>query len=331
MYKIKLRNIKNKLSHIDNIDELFYRKFVYTNVSWHFKLKFMKQIITFICLLIFTLNSYSQKELQIWIEFLDLVKKKQMTVDKIQPYDQIGDTFRPILLSFLDSLRTFATSDDWESIPEIIKTNNRIQYIVPWTSRGGTKADFCFTFVITGSQWYFQHLESIFIRLDKTPNLPVSKFPDISETQKAWAREEIYWSFIIQNIYLPISKEKSKASTLDLLKDGNGYLLNAKTWVPLVSPQKAFILYLCWEQANLRGNDVILESLSDTSAIVYLKPQFISLYYATGHLKTMISENDYKQIYETIWVDRAKSAGWILDIEYSNDNSVKFKFIRNKQ
>ena len=266
--------------------------------------------------------------MKIWNDFLTLVKNNNMTTDRIKPHDQLGDKFKPILLGFLDSIRILASPSDWTATPEIIKTNNRIQFLVPWSTRG-QKTDFCFSFIVIDNQWYFQHLESIFIRLDKTAPPPVSTFPDISEQQKAWQREEIYWSFIIQNIYQPILKEKGKDYALGLLKDGGGYFMAAKTWVPFASPQKAFVLYLCWEQANLRGNRVTLESLSDTQATVNLDSQFFKLYSQTGHLKTLISIDDYKQIFETIWKDRSQSAGWYLNIKYSTDNKVTLSFNRD--
>jgi len=289
----------------------------------------MKKILLAISFLAIMTASYCQDEMRIWNEFLTVVKNNQMTLDRIKPHDQLGDKFKPILLSYLDSVRIQASPSDWTNKPEIIKTDNRIQFLIPWSTRG-QKTDYCFSFVVIDNQWYFQHLESIFIRLDKTPPPPVSSFPDVSEPQKAWAREEIYWSFIVQNMYLPISKEKGNDYALGLLKDGGGYFVAAKTWVPFASPQKAFILYLCWEQANLRGNNVTLESISDTQATINLETIFFYLYNIAGHLKTRISIEDYKQIFETIWQDRAKNAGWNLDIKYSPDYKVTFNFYRDK-
>jgi hypothetical protein len=250
-----------------------------------------------------------------------------MTPDKIKPLDELGDAFKPVLLGFIDSLRILAPPDNWEQVPEIIKKGDRIQFIESLSIRGQRK-DFCFSFVVIDSQWYFQHLEGIFIRLDKLTALPVSDFPDISETQKAWAREEIYWSFIVINIYLPVLARESKQFARDLLKDGGGYFVGARTWVPFTSPQQAFILYLCWEQANLRGNKVTLKELTDTTAKVSLETQFFQLYFRAGHFKNLISLEDYKQIFETIWQDRAKNAGWTLVIKYSPDNKVDFIFNR---
>jgi hypothetical protein len=288
--------------------------------------------ISFAVLVIFLIATcpnltFGQDELRIWKEFVSTLKSGKMTADKIHPYEQLGEKYKPILLGYLDSLRTQASPEDWETKPEVIRTENRIQYLIPWTT-GNQKVSYCLSFITKDSQWYFQHLEAIFIRLDKISKLPTSQFPDVSEAQKSWAREEIYWSFIVINFYLPIAHEKGKQYALDLLKDGGGYFVGARTWVPFSAPHKAFILYLCWEQANLRGNQVTLVKLEDNEAVVHLNTHFFALYQITAHLKPKISLEDYKQIFETIWRDRAINAGWNVEIQYAKDFEVTFYFMR---
>lgn len=268
-----------------------------------------------------------QNDLQIWKEFTTALKAGSLTVDDIRPLEELGDTYKPTLLGYLNLLRAEAEAQDWSVQPEIITVGNRIQYLFPWTTNGQS-VSYCFSIVTEGSRWYFQPLEAIFIRLDKLSPLPTSQFPDVTEEQKAWAREEIYWSFIVLNLYLPIAEKLGPAYALDLLKDGPGYFVGAKSWVPFASPAKSFILYLCWEQANLRGNQVTLETLSDTAAVVHLSPIFFSLYFRAAHLKPQISLEDYRRIFETIWQDRASAAGWKLGIEYAPDYIVTFRFSR---
>jgi hypothetical protein len=209
--------------------------------------------------------AFGQDDLQIWKEFVDVLRNGKITVDHIRPYEQLGDKFKPILLGFLDSVRTQALPIDRDVEPEIIRTDNRIQYLIPLTSRT-QKVTYCFSCITEGAQWYFQHLEAIFIRLDKLAKLPTSEFPDVSEAQKNWAREEIYWSFVITNFYLPTVKEKGKP--------------------------------------------------------------FFALYFTAAHLKPRISLDDYKQIFETIWQDRAQNSGWNMEIQYDTDFEVTFHFKR---
>lgn len=105
----------------------------------------------------------------------------------------------------------------------------------------------------------------------------------------------------------------------DFFKDGAGYFLAAKTWVPFVEPRRAFILYACWEQANLRGNPVTLEKLGDAEAVVRVSTYYFGLYKASAHLRQQIPFEDYRRIFETIWRDRARAAGWAFEIEYKDE------------
>ncbi len=265
--------------------------------------------------------------LRVWHEFIDAVRNGSLTADQIRPYETLGDSYKPVLLSYLDTIRVRASAEDWTTVPEVIQSGNRIQYVVPWTE-GDRKVTYSFAFITEGPRWYFQHLEAIMIRLDKVTQFPASRFPDIPEDQKAWMREETYWSFIVQNVYLPTAKEKGQQAALDILRDGAGYFTAARAWVPFTSPAKAFVLFLCWEQQNLRGNEVVLEKLDDTQAVVKLKTQYLTLYSVAAHLKPLISFDDYRQIFETIWQDRAANAGWKLQIEYLPDNRVTFHLSR---
>ncbi len=272
--------------------------------------------------------AFTQDENIIWKEFTHMLKTGSMTTDRIRPLKELGDGYKPVLLGYLDSLRSQASPEDWEVQPEIIHAGSRIQFVVPW-SAGGGKVTYCLSFVVENGTWYFQHLESIFIRLDKVAGFPVSTFPDISDEQKNWVREETFWSFIIQNVYLPTAKEKGKDAALDMLKDGAGYYVASKAWVPFSDPHRAFILYLSWEQANLRGNNVTLVNLEDTGAVVRMNTHYFALYFTAAHLKPLISLDDYKLIFETLWKDRASNAGWNLDIQYSPDYQVTFHFTRS--
>jgi len=274
-------------------------------------------------------GAYGQDDLHIWRDFIGRLKAGTMTVERIRPLPQLGDKYKPILLGFLDSVRTQASASDWDAQPEIIRVEDRIQYIVPWTANN-QRTIYCFSLISDSARWYFQHLESIFVRLDTVSHFPAMKFPDVPEHMKLWAREEIYWSFVVLNVYLPAARDRGKDAALNMLRDGGGYFVGACTWVPFVPPHKAFVLYLCWEQANLRGNEVTLLKLEDTEAIVRLNTHFFALYSVAAHLKPVISLDDYKQIFETIWQDRASNAGWLLDIQYSPSYEATFHMTRKK-
>lgn len=198
-------------------------------------------------------------------------------------------------------------------------------FVAPLTIDGNRKV-YCFTFVQINDRWYFRHFESILIRLDQLGPLPVTVFPDISEPQKSWVHAELETTEQIRFFNL-LAAEKRKPFAFDWFKDGAGYLLAAKTWVPLVPASQAFIPYLCWEQANLRGNPTRLEKLTETDAIVKIEPAYFKLYDQTAHLRQQISLPDYQQLFQTIWRDRAEQAGWVLQLDCT-DAQCLFRFRR---
>ena len=86
-----------------------------------------------------------------------------------------------------------------------------------------------------GDQWYFQHLESISIRLDKIGPFPVTDFPDLSDERKAWMRDEIQTTKDVK-LFGYLSREKGKEFARDWFKDGAGYALAAELAVPSSLP-----------------------------------------------------------------------------------------------
>lgn len=268
----------------------------------------------------------SQDSLGIWREFVSLVRSGTMTTDRVRPHQELEDA-KAQLLRYLEIARQQALPEEWDTEPELIHQDSSFYYIISLTTNQ-QKVPYCFSFVTENNRWYFRHLEAIFIRMDTLSSFPASVFPDVDERTKAWMREEIFWSFVVLNVYLPAERDRGTQYALDLLKDGGGYFLAAKTWVPFVQPHRAFILYLCWEQAHLRNNDVTLVSLSDTGAVVEIQSHFFAIYDIAAHLKPVISDSDYRKIFETIWHDRADKAGWGLDIAYHDNFFARLHFHR---
>ena len=62
---------------------------------------------------------------------------------------------------------------------------------------------------------------------------------------------------------------------------------------------------------------MVLEELGDKKARIRIEPIYFKMYERAGHLKQQIAIEDYRAIFETMWQDRAKAAGWelVLDCE----------------
>ena len=256
----------------------------------------------------------SAADLAVWKEFVSAMKAGGPASERVNPYYE--DLRQPIL-GFLKEMREKATWAEWDRTPQVFHVEKHVHFLITLTFDGRT-AEYGFTFLVEGAAWFFRHLEAISIRLDLTGPLPTSTFPDVDEETKAHIREETLWSREIR-IFNLLAGLKGKDFAFDFFKDGDGYFLAAKTWVPFVEPRKAFVLYACWEQANLKGNTVTLEKLDDGEALVKMSTYYFGLYKASAHLAQQIAFEDYARIFEAIWKDRARAAGWSLEIEYGNE------------
>jgi hypothetical protein len=254
----------------------------------------------------------------IWDQFSADLMAGRITADRIRPY---FPEFREPAMRVLEHFRQSSRPEDWKAKPELHRVGNEIHGIIALTEAGGKKVPYCFSLLVENSQWYFEHVEAIFVRLDEIGPLPASRFPDVSEGQKAWMRDE---PRVIKEIkvFNLLAKEKGRDFALDFFRDGVGYALQARTWVPFVSPERAFVLFLCWEQANLFVSPVTLQALDDNSAVIQLQPRWFQLYRQVTNLPQMISEAEYRNIFETTWQDRARAAGWNLQIDYTQDQVV---------
>jgi hypothetical protein len=274
------------------------------------------------------LNAGQSDDLRVWKEFVsDLRAGKMEDAARIRPY--YPELLEP-MKRYLGQLRAGIAWDELKAGPEAFRVGSQVHFVISLPHLGDEKRlapPFCFTFVVDQGRWYFQHMETIMIRMDTLGPLPASSFPDVPAERKAWMREEIEISDQVR-LFAFLAEDKGKEFAFSWFRDGAGYALAARVWVPFVSPEKAFILYLCWDFAHRRENPVTLEKLSDTEAVVRVVPRWFQLYDAAAHLKPRISAEDYRRLFETIWTDRAKNGGWGLAISYEGEVSI-FRFTRS--
>src|SRR5271157_313048 len=286
-----------------------------------------------------------QTDLETWQSFREALRSGRMADP--ERYRTLRPELRQPMMGYIEELRKTAKWEDPGPTPEVFHVGNQVHYLVPLTLRSGdstrastpgatTTSTFCFTLVLEGGQRYFEHLESIFIRLDKIGEPPVSSFPDLPEEGKAWMRDEFQGTKDIQ-LFTYLSEEKGKEFALNWFEDGPGYAIQAQTWVPFVPLDRAFILYLCWDLSNLsrssassvfRKEPVVLEKLSDQEARVRFTPRAFALYDQTAQFKQRINIDDYRHLFETVWLDRAQNAGWDLHISYEKGECV-FRFAKH--
>ncbi|MCK4338303.1 MAG: hypothetical protein KAX11_10175 [Candidatus Aminicenantes bacterium] len=277
----------------------------------------MKKII--ILVFIFILGSFGFLSAvngpTLWKEFVTSLYKNEMSLEQIKS----SIATKEQLMEWLNIMKSRHTFEEMISDPEIFVVENKIHFLKALTYKD-QKVTYNFSFIIEDNKWYFFSLETILIRLDKMPPLPTGLFPDIPGEQKAWKREEILISKQVR-LWNFFAEEKGKEAACNWFKDGYGFLVAATQHVPFVPQYRAFILYLCWYQANLWGNPTKLVKLEENEAVVEMQSFFLLLYERASHLKTQISRQDYYRLFETIWKDRAEKAGWTFDIQYSKDEN----------
>jgi hypothetical protein len=248
----------------------------------------------------------------IWNQFISCLRQGGLPLERVQPYDE---SLRPAFTVILDSLRSPLLQATAEIDLEIHQVGNQIHYLIPL---GQEREIFCFSFLVENGEWKLQHIESIILRLDHLGPLPCSVFPDLPEEKKAWIRAEFTVTERVR-LFITLRNEKGEEAAFAWFRDGEGYVLAARSWIPFFPMRRAFILYLCWEQSNLLGGKATLERMGDNEALVNLEPLELALYRRTGHLRTMIGYEDYIRLFETPWQDRAVNAGWKLEITYEAD------------
>lgn len=253
---------------------------------------------------------------RVWSEFVSLQKSGRIAEEHLRTAYMPKAT----MLEFLAQMRKTAKWQEWERRPEVYRVGPRVHFVTR-LSESGVQDTFCFTFLVEGDGWYLEHMESIVVRLDRLGPPPVSVFPDLDEGKKAWMREEKHWNQMVR-AFTTIRETSGTDAAFNFFKDGGGYFVEARTWVPFYPPERAFVLYMCWEQSRLRGNEVTLERLSDTEAVVSMDTVFMRLYTQSSHMRQMIAKEDYVRIFETMWADRARAAGWNVVFTYDGPRST---------
>jgi hypothetical protein len=300
----------------------------YQEMMGRMSIKKFPALIIFMGLLVQAFLPAAQNDdLRIWKEFVvELRGGKMEDAARIRPY---YPEFLEPMKGYLGQLRAGIAWDELKAEPEVFRVGSQVHFVISLPHRGDEQRlapPFCLTFIVEKGRWYFQHMETIMIRMDKLGPLPATSFPDVPAERKAWMREEIEISDQVR-LFAFLSEDKGKEFAFTWFCDGAGYALAARTWVPFAPPERAFILYLCWDFAHRKENPVTLEKLAENEAVVRVVPRWFQLYEAAAHLKPRISAGDYRRLFETIWTDRAQNAGWNVELSYRGDECL-FRFTR---
>ena len=118
-------------------------------------------------------------------------------------------------------------------------------------------------------------------------------------------------------LYLKLKEEIGKEEALSWFRNGEGYRLNIDSWMPYFTRRKSFVLFTAWRENRYWGQKMEVRELSETHSVLLFKDhEYLMLYDVTGHLRPSISLEDYKELFEDKWRNRASAVGWNVQFEY---------------
>lgn len=259
---------------------------------------------------------------EIWESFLRKCARNDWTEQDIHPL--LPGSERSLLLVIKQFSVALNVCRDKLTLQNTIQRDNTVHFFF---DLGPETSTFCISVVIENDRWYFQHLEAITIDFSAPPSLPCSTedLPNLPEQTISWIREEGDMTERVR-LYNFLVQEKSREFALNWLKDGVGFFLAARAWIPYLEPRVAFLWYAAWSEARLHMNAVVVVKADADGGLIHLTdPLHWCLYRQTSHLKEQISPADYEAMFEAVWQDRAEKAGWRLQIVHAGD-SIKLQF-----
>jgi hypothetical protein len=270
------------------------------------------------------------RALAVWKEFVAEIRRGEWPEQRFRLYpglEGMVDQNRKWLREFRDDP---ARLKQFDVVPRAYRVASHIHFLLPWVYSNGERAEYLFTVLDEGGSWYFRVMEMLQLPIYAIPPLPARSFPKLGKSSLDWRRAEGLTSKDI-NLWTVIKKEKGAEAAFRWFADGGGYLMQVQTWLPYFPTHTAFVLYLCWEQTDLWGNQAVLRELDDRRAVVeFPDAVHFALYERALHLRHKISRDDYRTLFETIWRARAERAGWKVGFRYgAKPELVELRFTRD--
>lgn len=175
-------------------------------------------------------------------------------------------------------------------------------------------------FVLENGVYKLSSMDCYTLPLKKIDRLPFNCFEPLTEKQEARMREEYRITKMV-NDFVRLKNIIGKEKALEWFKDGEGEQAGVCVWMPYFTKRKAFTAYSAWIQNRLYGEDVYITAFSEEySELIFKNSNWLFLYKTAVHLKRMISDDEYLELYETIWKDRAVCNGYMAEISYEEDD-----------
>lgn len=190
--------------------------------------------------------------------------------------------------------------------------------------------DYRFDFFTDGSSWRLAFIECITLPVFDMEVFPYSKFNPLDKKELHIRREKEITRLVY--FYLKFKELAGKDKALNYISDGKGEYICARSWVPFYSGRLSFVAYSAWYECRINGENVIIQEFQEDKCQVTIHDHiWRNMYYTVGHLKPVIEYSEYMEVFESIWRDRATSAGWNIEFDYTDkDTSLVFN-IHNEE
>lgn len=247
---------------------------------------------------------------QIWTEFCS-----KMRHDKLEPDDFVAE-MQPFLSVFLCGSGAEKRREKFLSAPYKVLTGNEKQSVITHC----TDDDYRFDFVQAGNTWVLAFIECITLPVADIAPLPYADFKDLPEKEPQIRSEKEISRLVF--FYNRFKELQGKQKALEMFCDGQGESLCARSWVPFYSDRRSYIAYAAWMESRIHGEQVEIIKFDEKCCCLRFRQHlWRRMYTMTGHIREMISYEEYMDIFEAIWRDRASANGWLLEIRYYDEDT----------
>jgi len=159
-------------------------------------------------------------------------------------------------------------------------------------------------FICENDKYKLADLDGYTLPLKKVDQLPFNDYIPLPERESIMRQEYAITRTV--DYYARLKEIIGKQEALNWFKDGKGEKTGVPAWMPYFTKRKAFIAYTAWMQNRIYGEDIYITKFSEEhSELLFKNSSWLFLYKVAGHLKHMIPYDEYIELFETIWKDRA--------------------------
>lgn len=241
----------------------------------------------------------------IWIDFCN-----KMRADVLND-DDFADEMRIFLRSFLcGSDATQRRSKFLVSPYDIYETDTKCSVIVHCSDD-----DYRFDFSLVKNRWKLSFIECITLPVSDLSVVPYMAFRPLPKKEAEIRREKEISKLIY--FYNEFKKLVGRQKAMEMLFDGAGEFLGAKSWVPFFNERLSYIAYAAWMENCIYGEQIEIVNFSEQCCrLLFRNHIWRKMYAMTGHIQKMIDYEEYMDIFESIWMNRAFESGWELQVNY---------------